>query len=82
MLGRKGRVHRKRRDVCATRERYTLKFTPAVNHKDLMKHFQDGNGFDEAQLAKLHQMKARIELLCGPEDLKKIDELLRELSRR
>ncbi len=61
-------------------ERYTLKFTPAVSQKDLMKHFQEGNGFDEAQLAKLHQMKARIELLCDPADLKKIDDLLKELS--
>jgi hypothetical protein len=61
-------------------ERYSLKFTPAVSHKDLMKHFQEGKGFDEAQLAKLHQMKARIELLCDPADLKKIDELLKLLS--
>ncbi|HVB33730.1 MAG TPA: hypothetical protein VNJ52_05070 [Patescibacteria group bacterium] len=63
-------------------ERYTLKFTPAVSHKDLMKHFNEGNGFDEGQLAKLHQMKARIDLLCEPADLKKIGELLKELSKK
>lgn len=62
-------------------ERYTLKFTPAVSHKDLMKRFQEGN-FDEAQPAKLHQMKARIELLCDPADLKKIDEMLKELAQK
>jgi hypothetical protein len=57
------------------------KFTPAVSDKNLMKHFQEGNGFDEAQLAKLHQMKARIEPLCGPADLKKINDSLKKLSK-
>ncbi|HLI29555.1 MAG TPA: hypothetical protein VKV79_00465 [Terriglobia bacterium] len=47
-------------------ERYTLRFVPAVNHKETLKHLQEGRGFDGAQLAKLHQMKARIELLCDP----------------
>ena len=47
-----------------------------------MKQFHEGKGFDEGQLAKLHQMKARIELLCDPADLKKIDDLLKKLSKR
>lgn len=62
-------------------ERYTLRFTPAVSHKELMKHFQEGNGFHEVQFAKLHQMEARIGLLCDPTDLKKIDKFLKELSK-
>jgi len=50
-----------------------------VSQKELQNHFQER--LDEAKLARLHQMKARVDLLCDPADLKKIDDLLKEVSK-
>jgi hypothetical protein len=62
-------------------ERYNIKVAPAVSQKEILKHLNEGE-IDESKLAKLHQVKARIELLCDPADLKKIGELLKELSHQ
>lgn len=60
-------------------ERYTIKVAPAVSQKEILKQLNEGE-FDESKFAKLHQIKARIDLLCDPADVKKIGELLKELS--
>jgi hypothetical protein len=63
-------------------ECYTMKVAPAVSQKEILKHLNERKDFDEVNLAKLHQMKARIDLLCDPADLKKVDELPSGLSKR
>jgi hypothetical protein len=61
-------------------ERYTIKVAPAVGQKEILKHLSEGAEIDESKPARLRQMKAHIELLCDPADLKKIGDLLKELS--
>jgi hypothetical protein len=57
-------------------ERYTIKFGPAVSRKELEKALHEN-----ADLSKAHHLKARIELVGEAEDIKKLSELLKELSR-
>lgn len=60
-------------------DRYTIKFGPAVSQKELEKIINSGEGhFTPDDLKK---MKARIELIGDVEDLKKVSELLKQLSR-
>jgi hypothetical protein len=61
-------------------EHYTPKFTPAASPKEVTKQVQESKGSYDAQLAKLHHTKARIELLRDPADMKKTHELPKELS--
>ena len=62
-------------------ERYTIKFAPAVSHKELMKRLQETQELDPEQLKKLGQVKVVIEAICDPQDLKKITEKLKELAK-
>jgi hypothetical protein len=59
----------------------TIKFGPAVSQKEVAKKFAEGKSLDGEELSKLHQMKARVEVFCDFADLKKIDDLLEELSK-
>jgi hypothetical protein len=61
-------------------ERYTLKFTPAVSSKELQRIVAEPTSDEE--LRKVHFMKGRIEFIGEIEDIKKLTELLRELSKR
>ena len=56
---------------------YTIKFGPAVSQKELEKALQEG-----ADLSNAHQLKAKIELIGEAEDIKKLSQFLKELSRR
>ena len=58
-------------------ERYTIKFGPAVSQKDLEKALHEGGDLKNA-----HHLKARIELVGEAEDIKKMSELLKQLSKR
>lgn len=58
-------------------DRYTLKFGPAVSQKELEKALNE-NG----DLSKAHQLRARIELIGEAEDIKKLSELLKQLSKK
>ena len=60
---------------------HTIKFAPAASHKELMKRLHEGHDLDLEQLKKLAQVKVVIEAICDPEDLKKITDELKELSR-
>jgi hypothetical protein len=60
-------------------ERYTIKFGPAVSQKELEKALNEALHPDE--LNRLHKMKARIEVIADFDDLKKIAEVLKELSK-
>jgi hypothetical protein len=60
-------------------ERYTIKFGPAVSQKELEKIINSGEGhFTPDDLKKV---KARIEIVAEFEDLKKINEFLKQLQR-
>jgi hypothetical protein len=59
---------------------YTLKFSPAVSQKELAKRFAAGESFTPEELAKLRQMKARIEVVCDFGDLKKVDDFLKQFT--
>ena len=61
-------------------ERYTLKFTPPVCSKDLQRIVAEPTS--EEELRRVHFMKGRIEFVGEIEDIKKLTELLKELSRR
>ena len=58
-------------------ERYTIKFGPAVSQKDLEKAL-----YENGDLSKAHQLRARIELIGEAEDIKKLSELLKQLSKK
>jgi len=60
-------------------DRYTIKFGPAVSQKELEKALHE-TGETLAMPPALHKMKARIEVICDFEDLKKLKEMLNELS--
>ena len=57
-------------------ERYTIKFGPAVSQKELEKALHE-----DGDLSKAHHLKARIELIGEAEDIKKLSELLKQLSK-
>jgi hypothetical protein len=59
-------------------ERYTIKFGPAVSQKELEKALNESG--ETPDHTTLHKIKARIEIICDFEDLKKIKEVLRQLS--
>lgn len=59
---------------------HTIKFAPAVSQKDLQKALYEN--IDPATIPHLHKMKARIEVVCDFEDLKKICAFLKELSSK
>lgn len=62
-------------------ERYTIKFGPAVSQKELEKALNDsGVSPDEYALA-IHKIRVRIELFAEPDDLKRINEFLKQLQR-
>ena len=61
-------------------ERYTIKVSPAVSHKDLLKQLDTMT--DPTDLKKYYQLKAKIEMFCEAEDLKTISDLLRELAKK
>ena len=60
-------------------EHYTIKFAPAVSHKELEKALHEsGETPDHTELTK---MKARIEIIADFEDIKKLSEVLKQLKR-
>jgi hypothetical protein len=62
-------------------ERYTIKFGPAVSQKELEKLLHEAHeATSPAILATLHKMKARIEVVGDFEDLKKLNELVKQLA--
>jgi hypothetical protein len=61
-------------------ERYTIKFGAVVTQKELEKALHVSG--ETPTHAKLHKMKARIEVVGDFEDLKKINEFVKELARK
>jgi len=59
-------------------DRYTIKFGPAVSQKELEKALHEN--IDSEQLP-IHKMKARIEIICDFEDLKKLKEMVEALKQ-
>jgi hypothetical protein len=60
-------------------ERYTIKFSQALNQKELEKALQ--TALAPEQLAKLHLVKARVELLADFADLQRLASYLKEASK-
>lgn len=60
-------------------ERYTIKFGPAVSQKELEKFLH--TDLTPHGTNRLSLMKARIEIVADFEDLKKIQQMLKELSK-
>ncbi len=62
-------------------DRYTIKFGPAVSQKEIEKALNDPTNHGEVEISKqMHKMKARIEVICDVDALKKIKESLRSLQ--
>ena len=59
-------------------ERYTIKFGPAASQKELEKALNEESKGIPA-ISDLHKMKARIEIVCDFEDLKKISAFFKDL---
>jgi len=59
-------------------ERYTIKFGPAVSQKELEKALNDSG--DTPVYTQFNKIKARIEFFGDFEDVKRIKELLKQLS--
>jgi hypothetical protein len=62
-------------------DRYTIKAASAVSHKEILKKLQETKDFSPEELQKLQYLNVRIEVICEAGDLKKIRDLLRELSK-
>jgi hypothetical protein len=62
-------------------ERHTVRFAPAVSQKELEKPLHE-SGATPAQVPDLKKMRARIEFVGDFEDVKKVSELLKQLSGR
>jgi hypothetical protein len=62
-------------------EHYPIKFAPAVSQKELQKKLLEGDLTVE-ETKKFHQMKARVEVVGDFADIKKIGDLLKELSKK
>ena len=60
-------------------EHYTIKFGPAVGQKELEKLLHTGEAVIDPK--ELHKMKARIEVVGDFEDLKRLKEMLANLSK-
>jgi hypothetical protein len=61
-------------------ERYTIKFGPAISQKELEKALhEDGETPNHTNLTK---MKARIEFIGDFDDIKRVKELLKSLSKK
>ena len=60
-------------------DRYTIKFGPAVSQKDLQKALHED--IDPKAMPGLHKMEARIEFIGDFEDVRKIGNLMKELSK-
>jgi hypothetical protein len=61
-------------------DRYTIKFGPAVSQKELEKALHESG--ETPDHTKLTKMKARIEIIGDFEDLKKLKEVLIQLSTK
>jgi transcriptional regulator of NAD metabolism len=61
-------------------DRYTVKVNPAVSQKEVVKLLNDGKSVKD--LAHLHKLKARVELIGSPEDVEKLVALLKELAAK
>jgi len=61
-------------------ERYTIKFGPAVSQKELEKALHEPGLENDTALLRVHKMKARIEVIGDFKDLKKLNEVLREMA--
>jgi hypothetical protein len=59
-------------------ERHAPRFARAVSQKDLVRVLNEATNPDEPR--KIHQMNARIEVVGGPGNPKKISETSEELS--
>jgi hypothetical protein len=63
-------------------ERYTIKFGPAVSQKELNRALNDPNFTTSDEYAsKIHKLTARIEFIGDFEDVKKLKEVLIQLSK-
>jgi hypothetical protein len=62
-------------------DRYTVKVAPAVPQKDLLKKLDEMKEYDPEQMRKLQHLKVKLEVICEASDLKRITDLLKELSK-
>jgi hypothetical protein len=61
-------------------ERYTIKFGAAVCQKELEKALHEDRPAE--LVARFSKMKARIELIGDFEDLKKVNDILKEMTKQ
>jgi hypothetical protein len=61
-------------------ERYTIKFGPALSQKELEKALHEPGLENDEAIKRVNKMKARIEVIGDFEDIKKLKELLKQLS--
>lgn len=57
-------------------DHYTIKFGPAVSQKELEKALNEGN-----DAPHIHKLKARVEFIGDFTDIKKVKEILLQLSK-
>jgi hypothetical protein len=63
-------------------DRCTIKVTPAVSHKNIIKTFEATKKIDLGQLKKLQHLKIKIEVVGEAGDYKKISDLIKELAKK
>jgi len=61
-------------------DRYTIKSAPAIPHKDILKKLEEIKEGDTEAIRKLQHLKVKIEAICEANDLKKISDVMKELS--
>jgi hypothetical protein len=63
-------------------DHYTIKLSPAANHKDIMKKLSEGKTLAPDDLAKLSKVKAKLEIIGDYADMEKVRDVVKELSKK
>jgi hypothetical protein len=61
---------------------FTIKLSPAANHKDIMKKLSEGKELAPDDLGKLSKVKGKIEIIGDYADMEKVRDVLRGLSEK
>jgi hypothetical protein len=62
-------------------DHYTIKAAPAVSHKEIMKQLESGAGITPEHTNKLTKVKVKIEAVGDYEDMEKLRDVLKGLSK-
>jgi hypothetical protein len=63
-------------------DRYTIKASPAVSHKEILRKLSEGKTLPANELENLSKVKAKIEVVGDYADIEKIRDLISTISKQ